>query len=108
MPLYCIVDRLEEVRARETEDEVFQQLPYHYIEISHALLNTAAETIPQAGRVKSLLKDIMTIRMDRIRIGLLDTAARAREGEGIKCIVVRFEVTDNPTNHSLGTLSVRF
>ena len=89
IPDWLSVDILTEIKAKESDDETFYELPFHYIEIAFSLLNTAKEEIEEPDKVKSLVKDIMTIRMDRTRIGLLGLSKAAENAEVIRCIGVR-------------------
>lgn len=82
------LDWLSEVKAKEYDDDTFFALDPHYVEIAHTYLDVAKEEIPQADKVRTLIKDIRTIRMDRARMGMLSIASQAQNGDVIRCIGV--------------------
>lgn len=79
---------LSEVKAKEYDDDTFFNMDPHYVEIAHIYLDVAKEEIPQADKVRVLIKDIRTIRMDRARMGMLYIASQAQNGDVIRCIGV--------------------
>ena len=82
------VEWLSEVKSKEYDDDTFFNLDPHYVEIAHIYLDVAKDEIPQADRVRALIKDIRTIRMDRARMGMLYIASQAQNGDVIRCIGV--------------------
>jgi GINS complex subunit 2 len=74
------LDSLSEVLASEQREETaFHSLPYHFIEHASILFETAAEDIPEADRVRTVLEDIQNIRMAKIRRGIQNLAKQVNE-----------------------------
>ncbi|KAI3662048.1 hypothetical protein MP638_005496 [Amoeboaphelidium occidentale] len=59
-------DRLQDEKQKST----FSDLPFRYIEISKLLLEHAADDLPEAAELRSLLHDIQQHRSRKIRKGL--------------------------------------
>jgi GINS complex subunit 2 len=75
IPHWLQVDQLKEVLEEEkTSQGVFQPMPFHYIEIAQMLLTNAWEDFINPDEVKTLVRDVENIRMDRLRVGALDVA----------------------------------
>lgn len=75
IPFWLQVDQLKEVLEEEkASNGVFQQMPYHYIEIAQLLLTNAWEDFKNPDEVKTLVRDVENIRMDRLRVGALSVA----------------------------------
>ena len=67
---------LDEERAEPSA--IGNRLPFHYIEIAHSLFNHAADNIPDADRVRTLLEDLQNIRMSKLRRGATRAGADSR------------------------------
>ena len=64
-------DALERVLHEEqTNPNAFADLPFHYVEISKELLECAEDDLPNAHRIRSLLKDIEDVRRHKVERGL--------------------------------------
>lgn len=63
-------ESLAEFLRQETVSLPFSPLPLHYVAIAHLLLEHAAEDIPDASRVRALLKDLRDARQSKILAGL--------------------------------------
>ena len=63
-------ESLAEFLRQETVSLPFSPLPLHYVAIAHLLLEHAAEDIPDASRVRALLKDLREARQSKILTGL--------------------------------------
>ncbi|KAJ9623519.1 DNA replication protein psf2 [Taxawa tesnikishii (nom. ined.)] len=52
-------------------------LPYHWLELSHLLLTSCADDMPQASTLTRLLRDIREVRQSKLRKGItvLDSGA---------------------------------
>ena len=83
IPEWMSAESLERYVARERTEALFEDLPFHYIEISQLLLIHAKDDILMRDKVATLLQDLENIRMDRARMGLLDIADRVRSGEAV-------------------------
>ena len=70
-PTWLEKQSLTEHLEKETNDELFSQLHFHYIEIAKLLLHYAREDIENASEVEVLLCDICDARAAKIRSGLL-------------------------------------
>ncbi|XP_014673550.1 PREDICTED: DNA replication complex GINS protein PSF2-like [Priapulus caudatus] len=67
-PEWMNVERLEEKKQDETESKFFTEMPNeHYMEMTQILLNHAANDIPRADQVRTLIKDIWDLRIAKLR-----------------------------------------
>ncbi|CAH3141849.1 unnamed protein product [Porites lobata] len=67
-PDWMDVERLQELKEKEKEAEYFTKMPSkHYMEIASLLLNSAADDIPHADEVRTLIKDIWDLRIAKLR-----------------------------------------
>ena len=75
-PDWMSIENLSETRREERKDsEVFQPLPFHYIELAHLLLRDPSFARESFGgsnflQVSSLVEDIRSIRRSKIKTGL--------------------------------------
>lgn len=83
MPDWMLVTRLEAIVTHERNQETLGDLPFHYMEISQLLFSNAHEDIAQPEKVSQLLQDLEQIRMDRIRIGIANTAEAVKLDQSI-------------------------
>ncbi len=56
-------------------------LPYHWFEVSEILLEAASDDIPEADRVRQLLRDIREVRLAKMRKQVENLAG---DGEGTR------------------------
>lgn len=84
IPDWMSVRSLEQNIANERHQVIFEELPFHYREISQLLLNHAREDITSPDRVQVLLQDLENIRMDRARLGLLNMSDIVYEGDALR------------------------
>ncbi|KAI9318361.1 DNA replication complex GINS protein psf2 [Dichotomocladium elegans] len=70
IPEWLSVDKLKDNLEQEQNNDEFSALPYNYMEVSHMLLETASNDIPNAEQVRRLLKDLRETRQAKTRIGL--------------------------------------
>ncbi|ORX42326.1 GINS complex, PSF2 component [Hesseltinella vesiculosa] len=69
-PPWLTVDHLtERLEQEETKDE-FCALPFHYMEMAHMILESASDDIPNAEKIRKLLKDLRETRQSKARVGL--------------------------------------
>ena len=68
--MHLTPETLAEFLRQETVTLPFSPLPLHYVAIAHLLLEHAAEDIPDASRVRALLKDLREARQSKILAGL--------------------------------------
>ncbi|XP_015774042.1 PREDICTED: DNA replication complex GINS protein PSF2-like [Acropora digitifera] len=67
-PHWMDVEKLQELKEKEKEAEYFTKMPSkHYMEISSLLLSSAADDIPHADEVRTLIKDIWDLRIAKLR-----------------------------------------
>ncbi|KAJ9606972.1 DNA replication protein psf2 [Cladophialophora chaetospira] len=64
-----------------TADAVSNALPYHWFEVSEILLEAASDDIPEADRVRQLLRDIREVRLAKMRKQVENLAG---DGEGTR------------------------
>ena len=79
-PNWMSVEYLADKFEKEQETNVFQDMPYHYMEISALLLQHAPEDIEDIERIRTLLEDIQNVRQDKIRNGLQLIASDVQSG----------------------------
>mmetsp|Transcript_31425 Transcript_31425/g.43604 ORF Transcript_31425/g.43604 Transcript_31425/m.43604 type:complete len:211 (+) Transcript_31425:307-939(+) len=71
VPEWMVKEKLEEVLEREREDEQgFQPLPYHYFEMSELLFKEAKDDVVDLHLVREKLKDISSVRRNKLQVGL--------------------------------------
>eukprot|EP01035_Chromulina_nebulosa_P019699 gene19699-25621_t len=83
IPEWMSVESLENFIEAEREAQILQPLPFHYIEISKLLLTYAREDIQYPDKSSALLKDLENIRMDRLKIAIVDVANKVKGGEKV-------------------------
>ncbi|XP_074661286.1 DNA replication complex GINS protein PSF2-like [Tubulanus polymorphus] len=67
-PAWMNVEALEATKQAEIDSELFTEMPDEfYVEVSQLLLNVAADDIPRADDVRTLVKDIWDLRMSKLR-----------------------------------------
>eukprot|EP01041_Mallomonas_annulata_P000992 gene992-1943_t len=81
IPDWLKPENLEDTVKNERTQRVFQELPYHYMEIALLLLSNARDEIQEPDRVLALLQDIENIRMDRTIVGMQSVAETVRNGD---------------------------
>ncbi|MED6178420.1 DNA replication complex GINS protein PSF2 [Stylosanthes scabra] len=65
------VDKLTQVlEAERNSQEMSEQLPFHYVEISRLLFDHAHDDIPDAYMVRSLIEDIRDVRFHKVETDL--------------------------------------
>ncbi|CAO0803062.1 unnamed protein product [Mucor circinelloides] len=69
-PDWLNIDYLKKRQEEEEKGEEFSKLPFHYMEISQMLLETASDDIPNAEQIRKLLKDLRETRQAKSRTGL--------------------------------------
>jgi GINS complex subunit 2 len=83
MPNWMSVGNLENVVNHERSEQSLGKLPFHYLEISHLLMNNAHEDIQEPEKVSALLQDLEQIRMDRIRMGIANIAETVKQDQSV-------------------------
>lgn len=78
LELQALTQVLEE---EQSNTEAFQPLPYHYIEVASLLFECAADDIPEADRVRTILEDIQNVRMAKVRKGVQELAELVNKDE---------------------------
>jgi len=67
-PAWMDVERLEANKAAEEESKFFTEMPSNcYREVTQLLLQHAADDIPRADVIRTLVKDIWDLRMAKLR-----------------------------------------
>ena len=79
-PSWMDVDYLAPKLKSEKERDEFEDLPFHFAEIKSLLFAAAADDIPNADQVRTLLEDIHDVRQAKIRRGIQAVAGDVREG----------------------------
>ncbi|KUF97857.1 DNA replication complex GINS protein PSF2 [Phytophthora nicotianae] len=79
-PSWLSVDYLTSRLEREKTSEVFEELPFHYLEVASLLLKNAPEDLDQGEHLRSLLEDLQNVRQDKIRNGLTKIATDVQGG----------------------------
>ncbi|CEG37535.1 dna replication complex gins protein psf2 [Plasmopara halstedii] len=79
-PSWLSVDYLSAQLEREKTSEVFEELPFHYLEIASLLLQNAPEDLEQSEHLRILLEDLQNVRQDKIRNGLAKIALDVQNG----------------------------
>ncbi|KAI2653777.1 DNA replication complex GINS protein PSF2 [Labeo rohita] len=68
-PEWMDTDKLEEIRERERKLDAFTPIPSpYYMELTKLLLNHAADNIPKADEIRTLVKDIWDTRVAKLRL----------------------------------------
>ncbi|XP_045149535.1 DNA replication complex GINS protein PSF2 [Echinops telfairi] len=68
-PDWMDVEKLEEMRDHERKEETFTPMPSpHYMELSQLLLNHAADNIPKADEIRTLIKETWDTRIAKLRV----------------------------------------
>ncbi|KAI9907147.1 hypothetical protein PsorP6_003238 [Peronosclerospora sorghi] len=100
-PAWLSVDYLTSRLEREKASTVFEELPFHYMEIASLLLkkdtlddlsciffglhlvslSSAPDDLDQSEHVRSLVEDLQNVRQDKIRNGLAKIADDVQSGE---------------------------
>ncbi|KAK3013297.1 hypothetical protein RJ639_008217 [Escallonia herrerae] len=71
-------EKLTQVLEAERDSlDLFQPLPFHYVEISRLLFDHARDDIPDVYLVRSLIEDIKDVRFHKIGTGMEKLAGRA-------------------------------
>ena len=81
IPEWLEAEKLKLVLEEEKKgkSDTFQPMPYHYIEIAQLLLTFAWDDFPNPDEVRTLVRDVENIRMDRLRVGSLGIAQTVME-----------------------------
>ena len=64
-----------------TADSPADALPYHYLELSSMLLESAADDLIEPDTIRRLLRDLREVRMAKLRKGV---SVLSGEGEGVR------------------------
>ncbi|RHY52024.1 hypothetical protein DYB37_001704, partial [Aphanomyces astaci] len=79
-PSWFTVAHLKDRLDKETSSELFEELPFHYLEIAALLVKHAADDMQQVETIRVVLEDIQQVRQDKIRNGLVRIAADVQTG----------------------------
>ncbi|CAI8016187.1 DNA replication complex GINS protein PSF2 [Geodia barretti] len=70
-PDWLNVDYLTEKKSEEAAESFFTAMPSpNYMEVSSLVLNNAAEDVPKADEVRTLVKDIWDLRQAKLKKGV--------------------------------------
>ncbi|CAH2086011.1 unnamed protein product [Euphydryas editha] len=70
-PDWMDMEVLENIKEEEKRSRFFTKMPHeHYMVEAKLLLGAAAEDIPRASEVKTIIKDIWDIRMSKLRTSM--------------------------------------
>ncbi|KAI9492653.1 DNA replication complex GINS protein PSF2 [Zychaea mexicana] len=69
-PEWLSVDNLKKLLDDEETVAEFSPLPFHYMEISMMLLESAPEDVPNSEQIRRYLKDLRETRQSKARAGL--------------------------------------
>ncbi|XP_047678638.1 DNA replication complex GINS protein PSF2 isoform X1 [Tachysurus fulvidraco] len=68
-PEWMDADKLEDIREQERREDAFTPIPSpYYMELTKLLLNHAADNIPRADEIRTLVKDIWDTRIAKLRL----------------------------------------
>ncbi|KAJ8249242.1 hypothetical protein GJAV_G00232700 [Gymnothorax javanicus] len=68
-PDWMDVAKLEQIRDQERKEDTFAPISSpHYMELTKLLLNHAADNIPKADEIRTLVKDIWDTRVAKLRL----------------------------------------
>ncbi|XP_070617959.1 DNA replication complex GINS protein PSF2 [Erythrolamprus reginae] len=68
-PDWMDVEKLEQMRDQERQEDTFTPMPNpFYMELTKLLLNFAADNIPKADEIRTLVKDIWDTRIAKLRV----------------------------------------
>ncbi|KAL3665428.1 hypothetical protein V7S43_009463 [Phytophthora oleae] len=81
-----MADYLTTRLEREKSSEVFEELPFHYLEVASLLFKNAPEDLDQGEHLRSLLEDLQNLRQDKIRNGLANIASDVQSGGTARAI----------------------
>ncbi|TYZ66032.1 hypothetical protein PybrP1_009048 [[Pythium] brassicae (nom. inval.)] len=79
-PSWFSVEYLTSRLEQEKNSDIFEELPFHYLEIASLLFKNAAEDIEHVEHIRSLLEDIQNVRQDKIRNGLYKISSDVQNG----------------------------
>eukprot|EP00644_Phytophthora_capsici_P001806 jgi/Phyca11/108203/e_gw1.14.710.1 len=85
-PSWLSVEYLTTRLEREKSSEVFEELPFHYLEVASLLFKNAPEDLDQGEHLRSLLEDLQNLRQDKIRNGLANIASDVQGGGTARAI----------------------
>ncbi|XP_015672325.1 DNA replication complex GINS protein PSF2 [Protobothrops mucrosquamatus] len=78
-PDWMDVEKLEQMRDQERKEDTFTPMPNpFYMELTKLLLNYAADNIPKADEIRTLVKDIWDTRIAKLRVSA-DSFVRQQE-----------------------------
>lgn len=67
-PEWMDVEKLEEVKQKESDEKFFTEMPNaYYMELTQLLLKYATDDIPKADQIRTLIKDIWDLRIAKLR-----------------------------------------
>ncbi|KAM7265093.1 hypothetical protein ACFE04_002776 [Oxalis oulophora] len=69
-PQWMSIDNLTRILEAERDSQKFQELPFHYIEISRLLFDNARDDITDMYMVRSLIEDIRDVRLHKVETNL--------------------------------------
>ncbi|TDH71177.1 hypothetical protein CCR75_006342 [Bremia lactucae] len=79
-PSWFSVEYLTAQLEREKTSDVFEELPFHYLEVASLLLKNAPEDLEQGEHLRLLVEDLQNVRQDKIRNGLAKIANDVQSG----------------------------
>lgn len=78
-PEWMDVEKLEQIRDEERKQDIFTPMPNpYYMELTKLLLNYAADNIPKADEIRTLVKDTWDTRIAKLRLSM-DSFVRQQE-----------------------------
>jgi len=69
---------IRQLQLEQDDDKYFQPTSFHFVEISTLILNNAADDIPEAERIRTIIADICALRACKISAGLQKIQAGAK------------------------------
>ncbi|KAM6430134.1 DNA replication complex GINS protein PSF2 isoform 1-T1 [Liasis olivaceus] len=77
--LFWAKEKLEQIRDQERKEDTFTPMPNpFYMELTKLLLNYAADNIPKADEIRTLVKDMWDTRIAKLRVSA-DSFVRQQE-----------------------------
>uniref|UniRef100_A0A6J0UTW1 GINS complex subunit 2 n=1 Tax=Pogona vitticeps TaxID=103695 RepID=A0A6J0UTW1_9SAUR len=78
-PEWMDIEKLEQIREQERKEDTFTPMPSpYYMELTKLLLNYAADNIPKADEIRTLVKDTWDTRIAKLRLSA-DSFVRQQE-----------------------------
>mmetsp|Transcript_13499 Transcript_13499/g.53055 ORF Transcript_13499/g.53055 Transcript_13499/m.53055 type:complete len:231 (+) Transcript_13499:182-874(+) len=79
-PRWLQISSLDSLVSLERTDDIFQTLPFHYVEIATDLCKYARDDLPEWDHLFDLVETVRSVRHNKMQAGLRSLDARATKG----------------------------